>query len=53
MLQRQDVIIDNYIDEARPKNGPGKQIWEPNMRANIEKASDKADKRDTMHRCQI
>ena len=36
-----------YIDDARPKNGPGKQIREPNMGANTENASDKADKRDT------
>ena len=29
---------NNYIDEARPKNGPGKLIREPHMRAKIEKA---------------
>ena len=44
---------NNYIDEARPKKGLGKKIQEPNIRANVEKASEMADKRDTKHRCQI
>ena len=48
-----DWLDSNYIDEARPKNGQGKQIQEPIRWANIEKASEEADKRDTKHRCQI
>ena len=31
---------NNYIDDARQRNGPGNQIWEPNMRANVDNASD-------------
>ena len=41
------VLDNNYIDEARQKNGPGKQIWEPSMRAYVDNASDQAVNRDT------
>ena len=33
MRSHPSPLANNYSDEARPKNGPGKQIWEPNMRA--------------------
>ena len=45
------VPVDvTHIDEARPKNGLGKRIQEPNIRANVEKASEMGDNRDTEHR---
>ena len=44
---------NHYIDEARPTYGLGKQIQEPNIRANVEKASELADERDTKQRCQL
>ena len=38
------VSVDvTHIDEARPKNGLGKQIQEPNIRANVEKAAEMAN----------
>ena len=50
---RQVMLSNNYIDEAGQKNGPGDQNWEPNKKAKIDKTSDKADSRHTMHWCQI
>ena len=47
------IVNNNYIDEARPKNGLGKRIQEPNIRANVGKESEMADNRNTKHRCQI
>ena len=48
-----DVLHCNYIDEATQKNGPGNQVWGPNMSANVDNASDKPASRYTMHQCQI
>ena len=35
----QRMADNNYIGEARQQNGPGTQIWEPNMGVNINNAT--------------